>query len=179
MVARWTKDATTTEGEIHTGMYEAFDRKINQRVAALKSKTGKPVTNAKKMHQNSPHRDRQETRLTTRNVYSKANKLKTVERYLKTNRVHIAAITETHIQEGDKIDIRIKGYTIVSKCRRKKGELKGGIAIYVHDSIPHCNGEDKTVWTQHELEHCPAIVYPNHNERDELAIVGVYRPPVD
>ena len=115
----------------------------------------------------------------TLNVYSIANKLTSVERYIKTNRAHIAVITETHIQEGDQIDIRIKGYTIVSKCQRQKRELKGGIAIYVHDAIPHGKGEDKTAKIPHELEHCSAIVYPNHNEKDELAIVGVYRPPVD
>ena len=28
-----------------------------------------------------------------------------------------------------------------------------------------------------EIEHCAAVIYPNHNAKDRIQIVGVYRPP--
>ena len=79
----------------------------------------------------------------TLNVSSLSNKLQAVEHYLKTNRIHIAVITDTHIQRGDSIAIQMKDYVLASTCRRKQGELKGGIAIYVHTSIPHINKEER------------------------------------
>ena len=121
--------------------------------------------------------ERYKTRLMTLNVYSIANKLQAVEHYLKTNRVHIAVITETHIQQGDPIDIQIKDYVLASTCKRKKGSTKGGIAIYVHISIPHQKKEERMVQTQNEIEHCSVVILPNHNQEDKLAVVGVYRPP--
>ena len=65
------------------------------------------------------------TRLTTLNVSSINNKKQVLERYLKTNRVKIAVITETHLQEGDHKEIHIKGYKLASSCSRKQGQQKG------------------------------------------------------
>ena len=113
----------------------------------------------------------------TLNVYGILNKLQAVEHYIKTNRVHIAVITETHVQENEATDTNTKGYTIVSTCNRKTGERKGGIAIYVHETIPFTNEEHRIVETKNELEYCSTLLYPNHNEVDQLAVVGVYRPP--
>ena len=117
---RWADRNTDTKGGKHSRLFEAFEHNINQRVNMSKGKTGKKAMGAKKMRQHGQQTDRHKTRIMTLNVSSIANKLKTVEHYIKTSRVHIAVITETHIQEEDKTDIRIKGYTIVSKCQRKK-----------------------------------------------------------
>ena len=58
------------------------------------------------------------------NVFSINNKLLAVEQYLKTNRVHIAAIAETHLQEGGYINTHIKNYKLVSSRSRKQGSKK-------------------------------------------------------
>ena len=113
----------------------------------------------------------------TINVYSIRKKQKAVEQYLRDSRVHIAVITETHVQEGDSKSIEIKGYKLASSCQRKQGEINGGIAIYAHENIAHTKGGNRITQMKNEREFCPAVIYPNHNERDQLAIVGVYRPP--
>ena len=113
----------------------------------------------------------------TLNVYTILNKFQAAEHYLKTNRVLIAVITETHLQEGDATDIQIKGYVLASTCKRRSGEAKGGVAIYVHETIPCNKRENGALTAQHEVEFCSTIVFPNHNKKDQLAIVGVYGPP--
>ena len=65
------------------------------------------------------------------NVYSISNKKCAVAQYLADNRVHIAVITETHVQEENKENVQLMGYTLVSKCFRQQGETKGGVATYV------------------------------------------------
>ena len=79
----------------------------------------------------------------TLDVFSINNKKQVLERYLKTNRVKIAVITETHLQEGDHAETHIKGYKLASSCSRKKGQQKGGAAIFAHNSIPCVEGEHR------------------------------------
>ena len=104
--------------------------------------------------------ERYKTRLMTLNVYSILNNLQAAERYKKTNRVHVAVSTETHVQEGDTTDIQIKGYTLTSTCKRRAGEVKGGMAIYAHGAVPFNQGEHRTTTAQNEMEYCSTIVFP-------------------
>ena len=69
-------------------------------------------------------------------MYSLGNKLTAIEQYLKTNRVHIAVIPGTHLQEGENKETSIKDYQLASLCSRRRGEKKGGVAIFVHTPVP-------------------------------------------
>ena len=113
----------------------------------------------------------------TLNVYSVVNKQLAVEQYLKANRVQIAVITETHQQEGERDTINIKGYKLVSSRSRQKEEKKGGVAIFLYLQISCMDTEHRVAQEESELEYCSATVFPNHNNKDQLVIVGVYRPP--
>ena len=72
------------------------------------------------------------------------NKQKSIERFLKTNRVHIAVITETHLLEGEIDPMVIKDYKIIRSCFRKRGEEKVGVAILLHTTIPYVHAEHRT-----------------------------------
>ena len=83
---------------------------------------------------------------------------------METNRAHIAVVIGTRVQEGDATDVQIKGNFLASPRQREKGEPKGGVAKYVHESTPQRKGERRTTQAQHVLEHSSVIAYPNHNE---------------
>ena len=121
--------------------------------------------------------ERHKTRIMTLNVYSMENKQIAIEQYLKANRVHIAVITETHLQEGETDTVPIKDYKMASSRSRKKGERKGGVAILLHTAIPHIQTEHRVTQKTSEIEYCSVTVFPNHNNKDQLVIVGIYRPP--
>ena len=155
-------------------MWEQFDKAVEQR--------GNKKTNSA----NQQHKDisigkniaqRQKIKLVTLNVYSLGNKLLAIEQYLKTNHIHVAVITETHLQEGEYKETSIKDYQLASSCSRRKGEKKGGVAIFVHTAIPFAEVEHKTATDKGELEFCSITVFPNHNEKERLQVTGVYRPP--
>ena len=117
------------------------------------------------------------TRLCAINVYSIANNLTAVQQFLEDKRKHKAVITETHIQENGYAEIAIEGYTIAGTCCREVGRSRGDVAIFARNTVPSCNEYNKIVQEPNELEHCAATVFPNHNPRGKLEIVGVYRPP--
>ena len=117
------------------------------------------------------------TRIATLNVFSMRNKLAAIKQCINDYGISIMVITETNIQEGDSKKYMIDGMTEVSSSKREKGNSKGGVAIYVSQKIP-CYAEYKRITNKpNELEHCAAVVFPNHNPNDKLAIVGIYRPP--
>ena len=149
--------------------------RVDTRKTPRKAKSDKPTMTEKINKQ--VNKTRHVTRICTLNVYSIANKLAAVQQFLEDNRIHIAIITETHIQENGYADIAIAGYTIAGTCCREVGKSKGGVAIFVHTTVPSSKKYDKIVTRPNELEYCAATVYPNHNPRDKLEIVGVYRPP--
>ena len=127
--------------------------------------------------QTTGQQERFKTRLMTLNVYSIRNKKTAVEQYLRDNRVHVAVITETHVQEDGEGERKLQDYTLVNTCHRQKGETKGGIAIYVHIDVPCKQEYSKVVTTTNEWEHCAVMLFPNHTMKDQLQVVGVYRPP--
>ena len=155
-------------------MGENFTRAIEHRHHTA----SKHTRNQSKKKREREHKEiRQKTRIMTLNVYSINNKQKAIEQYLKANRVHIAIITETFLLEGEKDTVEIKDYTIASTCSRKQGERKGGVAILLHTTIPHTGKEHRITRRKSEMEYCSVTVYPNHNNKDQLVIVGAYRPP--
>ena len=137
-----------------------------------KEKTEKR-TNREKKNANT----RQKTRLMTLNVFSMGNKYTAIEHYLKTNRVHIAVITETYLMEGEHETVAIKDYKLASSCSHKQGETKGGVAIFVHTQVPFIRTEHRVAQTKGEIEYCSVVIFPNHNKKEQLVVVGVYRPP--
>ena len=49
--------------------------------------------------------------------------------------------------------------------------------ILVHNTVPSETEYSLVVQQPNEMEHCAALVYPNHTKEDKLLIVGIYRPP--
>ena len=73
----------------------------------------------------------------TINVRGIRSKLDSLESYLKANEIHIAGITETHLQ--GKENIYIDGYRWIGKNRNKDG---GGVGFCIKDTlIPAVNNE--------------------------------------
>ena len=95
--------------------------------------------------QSRKQQERFKTRLMTLNVYSIRNKRTAAEQFLRDNNVHIAVITETHVQEEGEIEPKLKDYTLVNTRHRKKGYAKGGVAIYVYITVPCAKEYSKIV----------------------------------
>ena len=138
--------------------------KINRRTAP---------TGGLKLQEGKRHR----LRMMTLNVYSVRNKKAAKSQYLYDNQVHVAAITETHIQEDKKGELHIEGYIPISSCCRQKGSQKGGVVILVHITVPGETEYSMVACNTNELERCAATIYPNHTKEDMLQIAGIYRPP--
>ena len=113
----------------------------------------------------------------TLNVYSVNDKKAAIAQYLQDNGVHVAVITETHVQEEKQDALRFEGYTPESSRFRQSGKQKGGVVILVRNTVPGETEYNLVVQLPNELEHCAALVYPDHTKDDKLLIVGIYRPP--
>ena len=100
-----------------------------------------------------------------------------IKQYANNFQIDIMIITETHVQEGEKMEITIEGMAEISTSKREKGHGKGGVAIFVSHKIPRYEEYSQITKKEHEIEHCAAAVYPNHNSEDKIVIVGIYRPP--
>ena len=122
-------------------------------------------------------RSRNITRIATLNVYSMSNQMIVIRQYINDWHVDVIVITETHDQEDGFAGISIEGMTRACASSRATGSINGGVAIYVSEAIPCCKEYSTVTRNKNKMEHCAAIIYPNHNSDDRLAVVGIYRPP--
>ena len=91
----------------------------------------------KKNIYNRPTKANHHVNIMTINVRGIRSKLDSLESYLKANEIHIAGITETHLQ--GKENIYIDGYRWIGKNRNKDG---GGVGFCIKDTlIPAVNNE--------------------------------------
>ena len=65
----------------------------------------------------------------------------------------------------------------MSSRSRKRGQKKGGVALFAHETAPCLQNEHRAVQQKNELEYRPVLILPNRNNRDKLTAAGAFRPP--
>lgn len=96
-------------------------------------------------------------KITHVNICSQRNKVQDIDNLLTSDKIHILAISETHLDNTfDDATVEIQGYSIYRKDRDNKG---GGVAVYIQNHIPVKVREDlmscdvEMLWLQVHLPH--------------------------
>ena len=72
----------------------------------------------------------------TLNVCSMNNKLQAIRQFIDGHRISIIAITENRVQQGGYDGVSIEEMARVNSWRREAGQTRGGVAIYVDETVP-------------------------------------------
>ncbi|XP_035688672.1 uncharacterized protein LOC118424240 [Branchiostoma floridae] len=110
------------------------------------------------------------------NPRSLVNKIDEFQAVLTSNNVDIAAVSESWFMPSTPHEQQsVEGYTLYSKCRTDR--RGGGVAVYVHDSIPSRVLTEITVPEQ--LECLWVYVRPHRLTRQfsSIALCALYSPP--
>jgi exonuclease III len=101
------------------------------------------------------------------NANSVTSKKRELEFFLYTNKIDIAAISETKMSTKNRFSIN--GYSVYRQDRNKFG---GGVMLLINNQIQH---DQFYVTNTEQLETVAAVIHLQHNE--QLLIVSTYLPP--
>ena len=92
--------------------------------------------------------------------------------------MHIAVITQAHVQQGRFGAMDINGYAQVRTCCPRTGHTNGGgVAVFARNYFSRFEEYSMAAREQDGIEHCAASVFPDRNVADLLVAMRIFRPP--
>ena len=86
---------------------------------------------------------------------------------------HILCITEHHLRHEELAALHAKNY-VLGSCYCRKSKHKGGVCIFVHNSLKFIPLEVEEYCTDQDFEVCAIQPKSIH---DKLCILAIYRSP--
>jgi hypothetical protein len=114
-------------------------------------------------------------KITHQNIDRLSNKIEQVTHFLHQNDPDLIILSEHGLKQENLQHTNLTDYSLVGGFCRKH-HLKGGVAAYVKEEL---SDKVKLIGTTDEASElkCEAALYELQNRKENILILGVYRPP--
>jgi len=113
------------------------------------------------------------TKIFHQNIRSLQYKMNELLCHLSHDPPHILCITEHHLHHEELASFHVENY-VLGSCYCRKLKNKGGVSIFVNNSIKFTSLDIQNYYVDQDFEAC--VIYLN-SKHDKLCILAIYRSP--